>query len=115
MKVVLFRVARLLAGLALCVAAAFLAVTYPTPQPWHAFIPLGFAVVLVLLAARYGLLVSLLGAPVTALIFAYFLYAPLHSFRVQDESHRAMLGWMMLGSIVISFFLAPRSRSQRQK
>jgi K+-sensing histidine kinase KdpD len=46
------------------------------------------------------------GAPLTAFIFAYYLFPPLHSFEVENAAAKSNLGWMVLAGIVISYLLA---------
>lgn len=74
--------------------------------------PFLFAAVLVLLAGRFGALVSVGGSVLGALIFAELLFAPLHSLRVENEAERATLAWMILLSVSASYLLFP-SRSDR--
>ena len=100
---------KILAGISLCVAAALAVSASQTLHPWHVTLPLAFVVVLVLLALRYGLLVAVIGAPLSAFIFAYFLYPPLHSLRVENEVAKGNLGWMVLAGVVISYLLVPQS------
>jgi K+-sensing histidine kinase KdpD len=106
---------KFLAGLALCAAAALAVSASSVLHPWRLMLPLMFVAVLVLLALRYGLLVALFGAPLTALIFAYFLYPPLHSFHVDNEAAKGNLGWMVLAGVVISYLVAPQNPSMRNK
>jgi hypothetical protein len=49
------------------------------------------------------------------LIFAHLLYAPLHSFAVDDKTARASLAWMVLGGIAIPYLLLPGMGSRRNK
>ena len=111
----LWRWIRVLAGLSLCVASALAISASNVLHPWRLALPLAFVVVLVLLALRYGLLVGVLGAPLTALIFAYFLFPPLHSFDVENEVAKSNLGWMVLGAVVISYLLTPQNPGMHKK
>jgi K+-sensing histidine kinase KdpD len=106
---------KLSAGLSLCVASALAVAASEVLQPWRLTLPLVFVVVLVLLALRYGLLVAVIGAPLAALIFAYFLFPPLHSFEVENEVAKSNLGWMVLGGVVISYLLAPQNPGMHKK
>ncbi len=99
------RLGRPAAGVCLCAVTALVAATVAAHHPWRVFVPLGFVLFIVLLAARYGLPASVLGAAVAALIFAYFLFPPLGSLRVADNLERANLAWMVLAGIVIPFLL----------
>lgn len=100
---------KLFAGLSLCAASALAVSASDTLHQWRLVLPLAFVVVLVLLALRYGLLVAVIGAPLAAFIFAYFLFPPLHSFEVENEVAKSNLGWMVLGGVVISYLLAPQN------
>jgi K+-sensing histidine kinase KdpD len=106
---------KVLAGLALCVLLALAVSASQMLHPWRVILPLAFVAILVLLALRYGLLVSVIGAPVAALIFAYFLFPPLHSFQVENSVAKGNLGWMVLAGIVISYLVAPQNPSMRNK
>jgi K+-sensing histidine kinase KdpD len=105
-KFKLRRWAKLIAGLALCTVAALGLSASEMLHPWRLILPLAFVVILVLLALRYGLLVAVVGAPLTAFIFAYYLFPPLHSFEVENAAAKSNLGWMVLAGIVISYLLA---------
>jgi K+-sensing histidine kinase KdpD len=109
------RWANLIAGLSLCVMVALSLSVSEVLHPWRIILPLVFVVILVMLSARYGLLVAVIGAPVAAFIFAYFLFPPLHSFQVENDAAKGNLGWMVLAGIVISYLLAPQNPSMRNK
>jgi K+-sensing histidine kinase KdpD len=70
-------------------------------------VPLGFVVVLVALSSRFGSIVSIVGAVLSAMVFAYFLFPPLFSLRVEDPAARANLSWMVLSAIALSYLLFP--------
>jgi K+-sensing histidine kinase KdpD len=100
-------------GVLLCAASAAVAATLFVDRPSHVIVPLAFVVVVVLLAMRYGSGVGIYGSLISAFIFAYFLYPPLHSFRVENGTARANLGWMVLAGVALSYLLArpPRALS----
>lgn len=102
----ILNITKLLAGVLLCAGAAALAATLTAAHPWRTFVPFAFAGIIVLLSARYGLLVSLFGSAAAALVFAYF-YSPAGSLRVENPVERSGLAWMLLCSIVLSFLLWP--------
>ena len=77
---------------------------------WKLAAPFLFAVVLVLLAGRFGAAISVAGSLLAAGIFALHLFTPLHSFRVENDAERATLAWMILLSVSASYLLFP-SRS----
>jgi K+-sensing histidine kinase KdpD len=89
---------------ALCAIA--LAVVFSGTQ-WKLLAPFLCAAVLVLLASRFGAVVSIVGSLVAALIFAYLLFAPLHSLQVENDAERASLAWMILLSVSASYLLFP--------
>lgn len=114
--VVLDLVGRRAAGLLLCSAIALLVAILSEQLPWREMVPLGFVLVIMLLAARYGMIVSVFGSLAAALIFAYFLYPPLGSFSVASQGERGNLGWMMLSSIALSYLLLPsHARDKKHK
>jgi len=89
---------------ALC--AIVLALVFSRTQ-WKLLAPFLFAAVLVLLASRFGAVVSIVGSLVAALIFAYLLFAPVHSLQIENEAERASLAWMILLSVSASYLLFP--------
>lgn len=95
------------AGSLLCAALAWAVSVYAAPRPWRGTVPLGFAVVIILLAARYGRPVALFGSVAAALIFASVLYQPLASLRVENREERSSIAWMLLSSIAVSYLLLP--------
>jgi K+-sensing histidine kinase KdpD len=97
-------------GIVVSVACAFAFAKLFSRTHWKLAAPFLFAVVLVLLAGRFGAAVSVVGSVLAAGIFALMLFAPLRSFRVEDDSARATLAWMILLSISASYLLFP-SRS----
>lgn len=103
----LSKLLRLLVGTALSIVVAALMALLFARTPMRAVLPLLFIAVLVLLSRRYGVAVSLLGSAFGALIFAHFLFAPVGSLRVESESARASLAWMVLGAVTISYLLYP--------
>ena len=75
---------------------------------WKLAAPFFFAAVLVLLAGRFGAMVSILGSLLGCAIFAFFLFSPAHSFRVENATERATLSWMILLSVSASYLLFPK-------
>jgi K+-sensing histidine kinase KdpD len=102
--------ARALLGLLLCFATALISARLFVHSPLKQYVPLGFAVVLVLLAARFGAIIGALGTVVATLVFAHSLFAPLGSIHVEDGSARTSLSWMILCAIAMSFLLFPPQR-----
>lgn len=81
-----------------------------------ALLPLVFAIFQVVIAARFGVRVSVLGSLSAAVIFATVLYAPTGSLAVDNPAARANLAWMVLVSIAASYLLLPdREQSSKDK
>jgi K+-sensing histidine kinase KdpD len=81
---------------------------------WKMAAPFLFAAVLVVLASRFGAMVSVVGSLLAALIFALLLFSPVHSLHVENENERATLAWMILLSVSASYLLFP-SRTDRTR
>ncbi len=75
--------------------------------PWKLAAPFLFAALLVLLAGRFGAVVSVVGSVLASAIFALLLFSPVHSLRVENENERATLAWMILLSVSASYLLFP--------
>ena len=67
-------------------------------------LPLIFIVVLVAAALRYGMLATILGAVLATTIFAYLLFVPVGSFKVQKGEARTNLTWMVMVGIPAAYF-----------
>jgi K+-sensing histidine kinase KdpD len=105
---------RALTGLFLALAAAFIAAGLFSHSNFRLLVPLGFVFVLIVLSARFGLIVSVLGSLLAAVVFAHRLYPPLGSIRVEQVAARESLGWMILAAVVLSYLLfPPQGRSER--
>ena len=102
---------RTLAGTLFCAAlAAVMAAIYPA-SGHRTILPLLFIVVLLAVALRFGAAASVLGAFAAALIFAYFLFAPIGSLKVETEAARQNLAWMLLLGIPAGYFVASWRRT----
>lgn len=95
------------------VCAIAVALVFSRTQ-WKLAAPFLFAALLVLLASRFGALVSVVGSLLAAMIFAQMLFSPLHSLRVENDAERATLAWMILLSVSASYLLFP-SRTDRHR
>jgi K+-sensing histidine kinase KdpD len=93
-------------GLAICTAAAITAARLFVNSEWRALVPWVFVIVLVSLAVIYGTAVGVLGSLISALIFAYWLYAPVGALQVGPGA-RNSLAWMIVGGVALSYLLAP--------
>jgi K+-sensing histidine kinase KdpD len=101
-------------GVLLSASAALVSSLIFATRSWRVFVPLCFVVVLVVLAARYGVAVSVIGSALTAMIFAHFLFSPVGSFQVESDSAKMNLAWMVLASIAVSYLLFPPQIGNRR-
>ena len=105
---------RTVTGLLLSLAAAFIVAGLFSHSEFRLFVPLGFVFVLIVLAARFGLMVSVLGSLVAAVVFAHRLFPPLGSVGAEQAAMRENLGWMILAAVALSYLLfPPRGRQTR--
>lgn len=107
--------ARTIWGLLLCSALAVGSGYAFSHHPSRVFLPILFVIVIVAIAARYGVMVGVLGSIVSAIIFSRELYSPLHSLEVDNMAARASLAWMILGGIAIPYLVFPGVRSGPKK
>ena len=106
---------RTFAGIALCGALAILAASISRSHSWQLFVPAAYALVVFGLAWRYGKAVGIFGSVVGVLVFAYFLYPPFNSFRVESEAARSGLGWMLLAGLALTYLLIPSREVSKRK
>ncbi len=99
-------------GIAVSVLCAVAVALVFSRTQWKLAAPFLFAALLVLLASRYGALVSVVGSLLASVVFAELLFPPLYSLRVKNETERATLAWMILLSVSASYLLFP-SRTDR--
>lgn len=83
-------------------------------RPSRVFVPLLFVAVLIHLSYRYGVLVSVIGSAIAALIFARFMYTPIGSYGIENATAKANLGWMILGAICVSYLLFPPMTNRKR-
>jgi two-component system sensor histidine kinase KdpD len=100
-------VGRPITGALLSLTAALVAAKVFSHSQFRVLVPLGFVAVLIALASRFGSIVSVVGAVLAAMVFAYFLFPPLYSLRVDDPAARENLSWMVLSAIALSYLLFP--------
>ena len=98
-------------GTALSAILAVLASMLFARSTWRGLLPLAFVAIVLLLAKRFGVAVGLTGSVAAAVVFAVMLYAPLRSPRIEDDTARMSLGWMIVGSVALSYLLYPSSHA----
>ena len=99
-------------GIAVSAVCAIAVALIFSRTQWKLAAPFLFAAVLVLLASRFGAMVSVVGSLLAAMIFSFLLFSPVRSLHVTNETERASLAWMILLSISASYLLFP-SRTDR--
>ena len=85
-----------------------------TGTEWKIEGPLLFAIALVILASHFGAIISVPGSLIGAAMFAFFLYNPQNSFRINSDSERSTLAWMILTSVALSYLLYPTRKVRRR-
>jgi len=98
----------------LCTLAAIGFSVAANGHPWQNIAPLIFTAVLLVVAALFGARAGILGTVLAALVFAVFLFGPVGSIQVANESARTNLGWMLLIGIGFSFLFAPPTSTLRR-
>jgi K+-sensing histidine kinase KdpD len=98
----------LCASVALALALAF------NQSRLELVLPLICLAIVLAIAARFGVATGVLGSVVSALLLAYFVYAPEHSLRVANADARASLSWLLLGGISLSFLFTPRREASSE-
>lgn len=98
-----------LIGALLCALAAVGVSALAIGHSWTVSVPLAFIAILLLISSIFGTRAGILGTVLAALIFALFLYSPLGSARVDDQTAKGNLAWMLLIGVSFSFLFAPAS------
>jgi K+-sensing histidine kinase KdpD len=91
-------------GILASTISASLLIVVTRDTSYRPMIPLFFIVVIVIVALRFGMLASSLGALAATMLFAYFLFSPVGSFRVQKGEARTNLVWMLLVGVPVGYF-----------
>jgi K+-sensing histidine kinase KdpD len=93
-----------LIGTLLCALTAGIVALAAHGIPARPLVPLFFIAVIVLIALRFGALAGALGGFCSTIIFAYFLFTPIGSFKVLKGDARTNLVWMLLIGIPAGYF-----------
>ena len=97
-------------GTLLCASIALILALLCNQTRLEVALPLVSLTVVVAVAARFGVATGVLGSIASALLLAYFVYAPEHSLRIVSHDARANISWLLVGGIVLSFLFTPRRR-----
>lgn len=106
---------RSVGGVLLAFITAAIAALLSQGQPVRTVLPFVFAVFLIVLASRFGAWVALLGSIIGALVFSYMAYAPIGSFRVESDTAKTGMAWMILISVVGAYLLFPPTATTGRK
>lgn len=94
-----------LASLICGVAAALLSWFFKSSAS-RALVPLVCLVFIVIVAIRYGARSGIIGSILATIVFCFSLFPPLGALRVDDQTERANVVWMLLGGISLSYLLS---------
>ena len=100
--------------LLLCATAAWTVSQLGWGHAQRVWLPFVFLILVLLLGARYGRTVGMLGTIVAALIFAHSLYLPTGSLAIKDQSARQILAWTVLLGVSTSFLLLPTNTEKHR-
>jgi K+-sensing histidine kinase KdpD len=95
-------------GTLLCASVALILALLFHQTRLEVILPLVCLAVVVSVAARFGVATGVLGSIISAMLLAYFVYAPQHSLRIVSHDARSELSWLLLGGISLSFLFTPR-------
>lgn len=95
-------------GTLLCASIALILALLFHQTRLEVILPLVCLTVVVSVAARFGVATGVLGSIVSAMLLAYFVYAPQYSLRIVNHDARTSLSWLLLGGISLSFLFTPR-------
>src|SRR2546423_11134531 len=102
-------------GTLLCASVALILALLFHQTRLEVTLPLICLAVVVSVAARFGAATGRLGSAASALLLAYFVYAPEYSLRIVSRDARSELSWLLLGGISLSFlFTPPRSEPTKE-
>ena len=104
-----------LVGSILCLVAAIFTAVFAHGHAWQVDVPLPFTVVLLVVALLFGARAGVIGTLLAALVFATHLFLPLGSIRIESNTARSNLGWMLMIGIAFSFLFAPHKSSLKRE
>ncbi len=93
------------ASLVCGIAAAALSWAFKSSAS-RALVPLLCLVLIVLVAMRYGARSGIIGSILATIVFCLALFPPVGNLRVQDQTERANVVWMLLGGVSLSYLLS---------
>ena len=85
-----------------CAGTAALLCIFFRNSSFNTALPVCFLAIILSVAGRFGVLAGILGTIFAEAIFAFFMFAPLHSLAVQSQAARNSLLWMFLGGLALS-------------
>ncbi len=115
MRNTLARLARSSIALLVCALAAWGVAGLAQHHPWRHAVPFAFLLVIWSAGLVGGRTVGTLASVVAAFIFAHQLFGPLGSIRVEDQSARSALSWMLLAGVAGSYLLLPGGAEPKRR
>jgi K+-sensing histidine kinase KdpD len=107
------RAAEFLIGSGLVAGLAVLATAFFGGRPQREWLPIAFIVLALLVAMRYGSSAGVAGTLAAAFVFAWMLYLPHGSLRVEDTGARDNIGWLIIGGVALSVLFGRPPREER--
>lgn len=93
------------ASLVCGIAAALLSWFFKSSAS-RALVPLVCLVFIVIVAVRYGARSGIIGSILATLVFCFALFPPVGALRVDNQTERANVVWMLLGGISLSYLFS---------
>lgn len=89
-------------GSALCAGVAFALCLTLRSSSIEDAAPLLLIPIVLLVAIRFGVLAGVVGTVASSLVFAVYLFPPLHRAAVSDPQQKSNLGWLLMAGIALS-------------
>jgi K+-sensing histidine kinase KdpD len=93
------------ASLVCGIAAALLSWFFKSSTS-RSLVPLVCLVFIVIVAIRFGARSGIIGSILATIVFCFALFPPVGALRVDDQTERANVVWMLLGGISLSYLLS---------
>jgi len=107
------QVLRTVLGVVFCAVTSMIMVQAVSKLNFKDIVPLLFVPVIIATTVFFGRSAGILSSLVSGLIFALFLFSPLHSWSVTETAARNNLGWMLLAGIALSYFASKPTQESR--
>lgn len=107
----------IVSGSLLCAAAAGALCILLKDSTIERQTPILFLIVILAVAGRFGTSADILGTLFAAVVFAEFLFDPLHSLAIGNPVEKSNTSWMILGGLALSclFGRSPTPMNQERR